>query len=91
MEDYNSYYSLNNVAVVEGNSSGDYSGKTLDQCKELCDSVQNCNSFAFGTNGACHLKDKCVSLSEETKVVVGYLTYFKICQGKILNKLLLHY
>ena len=83
MVDYKSYHSLNNVAVDEGNSLGDYSGKTLDQCKDLCDSAQNCNSFAFGTNGACHLKDKCISQSEKTKVVAGYLTYFKICKGKI--------
>ena len=37
--------SLDNVAEQEGNSVGDYSEKTLDQCKELCDDSDKCNSF----------------------------------------------
>ena len=84
----NSWISLGNVANAEGNSVGDSYGKTLDECKELCDLNTNCNSFVFATNGACHQKDKCIKPSEPTKIVSGYTTYFKYC-GKIINILLL--
>ena len=80
----NSWISLGNVANAEGNSVGDSNGKTLDECKELCDLNTNCNSFVFATNGACHQKDKCIKPSEPTKIVSGYTTYFKYC-GKTIN------
>jgi len=75
-----SWLSLGNVADSEGSSVGDSYGKTLDQCKELCDLNQDCNSFVFAEHaGACHQKDKYITPNEPTKVVSGYLTYFKYC------------
>ena len=83
--DDNVYYSLNNVAVDEGNSLSDHSGKSLDQCKDLCNLNENCNSFTFGQEErTCKLKDKCVLLPEPTKDNRnGYQTYYKRCKGKI--------
>ena len=81
-----SWLSLGNVADSEGNSVGDSYGKTLDQCKELCDLNTNCNSFAFAEHaGACHQKDRCISVNEPTKVLSGYLTYFKVCDASWIS------
>ena len=74
--------SLDNVAEQEGNSVGDYSEKTLDQCKELCDDSDKCNSLAF-SDGNCHLKDKCIDTTEPQKLVQGYKTHYKECNCKI--------
>ena len=75
---------LNNVAEQEGNSVGEYDQKTLDQCKSLCDDNDRCNSLAF-RGGVCHLKDKCIDASEPQRIVFGYRTYYKNCNGTIRN------
>ena len=73
---------LDNVAISEGNSVGDHAyGKTLEECKELCDKNRNCKSLAFSPWGACHLKDKCIVPSEPQKNN-GYKTHYKDCIGK---------
>ena len=74
--------SLDNLAEHEGNSVGDYSEKTLEECQDLCKDNDGCNSFAF-SSGACHLKDKCIEVSEPQKFVEGWKTYFKDCNGTI--------
>ena len=76
--------SLDNIAEHEGNSVGDYSEKTLEECHDLCNDNDRCNSIAFG-KGACHLKDKCIDPSESQKFVEGIKTYYKDCNGKISN------
>ena len=71
------------MAKFEGASVGDFNGKTVKQCKLLCDLNKRCNSFAFGGGSWCHLKDKCIQASEPQKVN-GYHTYYKDCKGKSL-------
>ena len=75
--------SLDNVAEQEGNPVGDYSEKTLAQCKEICDESDMCNSLAF-SDGNCHLKDKCIDPSEPQRLVQGYQTHYKECNCKII-------
>ena len=78
--------SLDNLAEHEGNSVGDYSEKTLEECHDLCNDNDRCNSIAF-KDGSCHLKDKCIDPSESQKFVEGWKTYYKECNGKISNVL----
>ena len=72
----------------EGNPVGKASGKTLEQCKELCNQNEKCHSLAFGTNGGqCYLKDKCILPKDAKKLknIKNFRTYYKQCDpGKIL-------
>ena len=77
------WHQLENVAADEGNSVGDYSGKTLEQCWTLCAlkaKVGQCASFAYAYQGVyqgnCHLKDKTIDANEPQKVVPGFRTYY---------------
>ena len=77
---------LDNVAIAEGRSVGGAgAGYSLEECKELCTTNPNCNSFAFSAGasgkGACWLKDKCIVDSEPTKNS-AFKTYYKNCIGK---------
>ena len=72
-----SWHALENVALNEGNTLQDSYGKTLQQCKDLCDQNAQCKSLAFNSNGACHIKDKEMGPTDSQKVISGYQTYFK--------------
>jgi len=77
--------SLDNLAEHEGNSVGDYSEKTLEECHDLCNDNDRCNSIAF-KDGSCHLKDKCIDPSESQKFVEGWKTYYKECNAPQWNQ-----
>ena len=72
-----SWHNLGNVAVAEGNTLQDNHGKTLQQCKSLCDQNAHCKSFAFSSYGNCHIKDKEIHPTDTQKIVSGYQTYYK--------------
>ena len=81
---------LNNVAKSEGNSVGDYSGKKLEQCKDLCTLNPECKSFSFRTDGGqCGLKDKFIDRTTVTKYIRGYDTYYipAACNGNTIGDL----
>ena len=83
MLDKDIYLKLKNVAHTEGVKVADYTGKTLQQCKDLCNQNIKCRSFSFGKSG-CHLKDKCIKANDTQRVVKGYQTFYKQCDGKFL-------
>ena len=63
--------------------------KTLEECKALCDENSNCSSFAYSSlghyKGSCVLKDKNIQPNEAQKVATGFQTYYKSCNGKIID------
>ena len=81
------WYQLEHVAVDEGKSVGDYTNKTLNQCKVLCEQNVRCASFAYsyqgGYEGDCHLKDKIIHNNEPQKTVSGYGTYYLSFDGNV--------
>ena len=80
---------LNYVASYQGSALGTYRSQTLDDCKNLCNQNTDCNSFAFATsNGDCLLKDRCVTASTQTSWNQYYKTYYKDCNGNIINVVL---
>jgi cellulose 1,4-beta-cellobiosidase len=76
------YHETEFVIVEEGLSVGDHYHRfySLDECKRLCDQTTGCNSFAY-SQGACHLKDKCVSKLDALRVGNRFKTYFKSCDA----------
>ena len=72
------------VATIEGNTVASDSGKTLDECKDLCDLNLECKSFSFTQNGGmCKLKDRILRRDSGTKHVPGTSTYYEpaACHG----------
>ena len=57
------------VAQIEGTTvgGGNYTGQTLDQCKDLCTLNSECKSFSFrAEDGKCTLKDKILNRKSKT-------------------------
>ena len=76
------WFNLDKVAKMEGGAIAAFTGKTLEQCKKLCNEYTACNSFAYN-NFECHLKDKCIAASEPQKENGDFRTYYKICDQGI--------
>ena len=74
---------IGRVAVAEGKHIRSFSGKSLDECKKLCDGENKCNSFALCIPGFqtakwkgdnCFLKEKVITRSEITKDFMNKVT-----------------
>ena len=77
------------VAETEGETvgGGNYSGQTLDQCKDLCNLNSECKSFSFRVeDGKCTLKDMILTRNSKTKKVPGTCTYYEpaACHGNYI-------
>ena len=55
-------------------------GKTLEQCKIWCDQTDGCNSIAWNPNGACWMKEKCLTGNEPGRNN-EFKSYYKPCAG----------
>lgn len=71
------------LVADEGNEIEMQAQQTLVSCQAHCASRAGCKSVTFHqASGLCHLKDKCVSASEESsnrKEADGYKTYYRPC------------
>ena len=66
---------------------GNYTGQTLDQCKDLCTLNSECKSFSFRVeDGKCTLKDMILNRNSKTKKVPGTCTYYEpaACHGNYI-------
>mmetsp|Transcript_49296 Transcript_49296/g.97943 ORF Transcript_49296/g.97943 Transcript_49296/m.97943 type:complete len:813 (-) Transcript_49296:52-2490(-) len=76
------YQETDFVVVEEGRSVGEHFGKSLDECRRLCDHRAGCNSFAY-SQGACYLKDRCVSKTDALRYGSHFKTHFKSCHAGV--------
>ena len=79
--------SHNQLAVDQGNELATSKAESKQECEKLCDVTRGCNSFSYATPPTnetsemvnCHLKDKNISISDETKYNKTWTTYYRAC------------
>ena len=81
--------------VNEGSAASDgcKAVSSLQQCKELCDGANDCQSFTYHPNHSyggdwCCFKTKCGSNAEPTKTS-SWTTYFKTCSQALQRRAIL--
>jgi len=68
------------LPLDEGNSVGQSSGVSLDDCEQSCTRNPSCKSLSYTTkwNGLCFLKDKTLSPSTPTKSDPDFSGYYQV-------------
>ena len=86
------YKRFDNVARWEGNGAGLHvEGKTQEECEKICDSIQDCNSFAYSDNSGSTVcwfkKKKLYGFEEQTvnSVFPKAYTVYKVCQNEMMT------
>ena len=71
---------------------GGLMGKTLEECKAICDDTAGCNSIVWRYSETCWLKEKCLTLAEPSLPgnTRGYKSYYIPCTGPGMP-MLIHY
>ena len=79
------YRRMANIAVNEGKDLGKYRDKSIEECKEICDSVDKCKSFHYEDNenhvlpSTCTLSDGMFTGNEPEREFEEIFTVYKVC------------
>ena len=73
------YINVGEVVEDEGNTLIEKEVETVQNCEELCDKTEGCNSFKYCDNnpkGECYLKDKKLTGNEPSIFVDRCASYY---------------
>ena len=91
-DDTCTYYRMKNRVFDEGVSLGKHGNKTLEECRNICDSLPRCQSFGYADNtdgvnpNTCWLFDRTLRGNEPQLVWYGIYTVYKICGSNTYRK-----
>ena len=70
------------LVVTDEGSTVAQEHMNAEECKEYCDFVSDCKSFAVcGSDGRCYLKDKPLTGNEATRKIATCNSYYLDCGG----------